>query len=76
MTLFDDFLTVWVYLFGGSMLEKVVKTQEPDLLKMLAEIREKHIDIIPIIKEELLQAIRQCIEETIKNIYHVKVEGI
>ena len=57
-------------------MKAVAKTLELGLSEMLEEIRIRHIDIVPIIKEELSQIIPQCIEETIRNTYSVKVEGI
>ena len=55
-------------------MKVVAKSQE--LGKMLEKIRDNHIDIIPIIEEELSQVIPQIIEDVIRNIYNIKVEGV
>lgn len=52
-------------------MKEVAKTPELDL----SEIRSRHIDIIPIIEEELSHIVHQCIEDTIRNVYGV-VEAI
>jgi hypothetical protein len=57
-------------------MQEVAKTLELGLLEMLKRLRENHIDIIPIIEEELSQIVPQIIEDIIKSAYRVKVEGI
>jgi hypothetical protein len=57
-------------------MQEVAKTLEIGLLEMLENLRKNHIDIIPIIEEELSQIVPQIIETVIKNTYRVKVEGI
>lgn len=52
-------------------MQAVAKTPELDLSEMLEIIRSKHIDIIPIIEEELSHIVSQCIEDTIRNVYSV-----
>lgn len=46
----------------------------PAIQKMLQKIRNNHIDIIPIIEEELNQILLQYIEEIVKNVYNKIVE--
>ena len=57
------------------MKEVAKNTRVPslDLKKMLEKIRENHIDIIPIIQEELDKILPQYIEEIVKNMYNSMV---
>lgn len=50
-------------------MSRTAKTQENSLSLMLESIRQNHIDIIPIIQEELENILPQVIEETISNVY-------
>jgi len=51
-------------------MQEVAKTQQLHSLNvMLERIRDSHIDIVPIIKEELDNLLQQYIEEIVKNIY-------
>jgi hypothetical protein len=43
---------------------------KPSVQEMLVKIREKHIDVIPIILEELNNILPLYIENIVKNIYN------
>ena len=52
---------------GVRVMQEVTKT--PELELMLEEIRKNHIDIIPIILDELKDILPQYIEEIVYSIY-------
>ena len=54
---------------GDSMNQVVATTQELTLDIMLEEIRSRHIDIIPLLMEELSNILPQYIKEIVHNIY-------
>ncbi len=47
----------------------VAKTPELSLTSMLETIRLNHVDIIPIIKDEIKNILPQYIEDIIRNVY-------
>ncbi len=47
----------------------VAKTPELSLTSMLETIRLNHVDIIPIIKDEIKDILPQYIEDIIRNVY-------
>ncbi len=55
------------------MCKKGIANNSISIKQMTEELRNNHIDILLIIKEELMQIIPQYIEEIIQNIYQAKV---
>lgn len=50
-------------------MQEVANTREIGLEKMLEEIRDRHIDIVPIIEEELKGFLLGFIEDVIRGVY-------
>lgn len=50
-------------------MSRTATTQENSLNIMLERIREQHIDIIPILQQELNNVLPQFIEEIVQGVY-------
>lgn len=56
--------------FLGEAAMKVVVSSCQFVIEMLEEIRQNHIDIEPIIEEELQEILPSFIEDIIRNVYN------
>lgn len=54
-------------------IAKITIVPSLDLKEMLEKIRENHIDIVPIIQEELDKILPQYIEEIVEGMYNSMV---
>ena len=60
-------------------MQGIAKTQEfsqPSVQQILEKLRDNHIDVIPIILEELQEILPQYIEDIIRNVYNIEMEGV
>ena len=59
-----------VCLLQGERMKAVAKTNKIEVVPvMLDEIRNHHIDIMPLIIEEVYEILPQLIESVVKNVY-------